>query len=227
MKAYAIFCDIMTNFAVQFITMNKLIRYFLQGLLFISPLAITIYAIYVSFQFVDGLLIQYLTDLIGFKIPGLGLIIILTFITLIGIIGSSILLKPILQSLDKLISQAPLVKIIYTSIKDFMSAFVGKDKKFTEPVLVKLSQDFDMERLGFITQHDLTGLGIEADKVAVYLPHSYTFSGNLVIVPVANIKTLNANSTEVMKFIVTAGVTAIHELKVSTETPPETEGLTQ
>ncbi len=217
----------MTNFAPQFITMNKLIRYFLQGLLFISPLAITIYAIYVSFQFIDGLLIQYLTDLIGFKIPGLGLIIILTFITLIGIIGSSILLKPILQSLDKIISQAPLVKIIYTSIKDFMSAFVGKDKKFTEPVLVKLSQDFDMERLGFITQHDLTGLGIEADKVAVYLPHSYTFSGNLVVVPVANIKALNANSTEVMKFIVTAGVTAIHELKVSTEPPAEKEGLTQ
>lgn len=197
--------------------MNKLIRYFLQGLLFISPLAITIYAIYVSFQFIDGLLIQYLTDLIGFKIPGLGLIIILTFITLIGIIGSSILLKPILHSLDKIISQAPLVKIIYTSIKDFMSAFVGKDKKFTEPVLVKLSQDFDMERLGFITQHDLTGLGIEADKVAVYLPHSYTFSGNLVIVPVANIKALNANSTEVMKFIVTAGVTAIQATKASPE----------
>ncbi len=198
--------------------MNKLIRYFLQGLLFISPLAITIYAIFVSFQFVDGLLKQYLTDLIGFKIPGLGLIIILTFITLIGIIGSSILLKPILQSLDKIISQAPLVKIIYTSIKDFMSAFVGKDKKFTEPVLIKLSQDFDMERLGFITQHDLSSLGIEADKVAVYLPHSYTFSGNLVIVPVANITALNANSTEVMKFIVTAGVTAIQATKAANET---------
>ena len=94
--------------------MNKLIRYFLQGLLLISPLAITIYAIYVSFEFIDGLLIQYLTDLIGFKIPGLGLIIILTFITLIGIIGSSILLEPLLKSLDKIISQAPLVKIIYT-----------------------------------------------------------------------------------------------------------------
>jgi uncharacterized membrane protein len=197
--------------------MNKIIRYFLQGLLLISPIAITIYAIYVSFEFVDGLLIQYLTELIGFKIPGLGLIIILTFITLIGVIGSSILLKPILNSLDKIISQAPLVKIIYTSIKDFMSAFVGKDKKFTEPVLVKFDKNIDLERLGFITQHDLTGLGIEANKVAVYLPHSYTFSGNLVIVPVENIKPLNANSTEVMKFIVTAGVTAIQAPKSNPE----------
>ncbi|MFA5971695.1 MAG: DUF502 domain-containing protein [Lentimicrobiaceae bacterium] len=199
--------------------MNKLIRYFLQGLLLISPIAITIYAIYVSFEFVDGLLIQYLTDLIGFKIPGLGLLIILIFITLIGIIGSSILLKPVLNSLDRIISQAPLVKIIYTSIKDFMSAFVGKDKKFTEPVLVKLDKNLDLERLGFITQHDLTGLGIEANKVAVYLPHSYTFSGNLVIVPVENIKALNANATEVMKFVVTAGVTAIQAQKLSAEKP--------
>jgi uncharacterized membrane protein len=199
--------------------MNKLIRYFLQGLLLISPIAITIYAIYVSFEFIDGLLIQYLTDLIGFKIPGLGLIIILTFITLIGIIGSSVILMPLLKSLDRIISQAPLVKIIYTSIKDFMSAFVGKDKKFTEPVLVKFDKNIDLERLGFITQHDLTGLGIEENKVAVYLPHSYTFSGNLVIVPVENIKPLNANSTEVMKFIVTAGVTAIQAPKASVETP--------
>jgi len=191
--------------------------------LLISPLAITIYAIYVSFEFIDGLLIQYLTEWIGFKIPGLGVIIILAFITLIGIIGSSILFEPILNSLDRIISQAPLVKIIYTSIKDFMSAFVGKDKKFTEPVLVKLSNDFDMERLGFITQNDLSGLGIEAGKVAVYLPHSYTFSGNLVIVPVENVKVLNANSTEVMKFIVTAGVTAIQAPKSGNETVAEPE----
>jgi len=189
--------------------MNKLIRYFLQGLLLLSPVAITIYALVVSFEFIDGLLIQYLTDLIGFKIPGLGIIIIATFITLIGVLGSSILIKPILNSVDKFISQAPLVKIIYTSIKDFMSAFVGKEKKFTEPVLVKISKDSDLEKIGFITQRDLSALGIETGKVAVYMPFSYTFSGSLFIIPVANITPLNTNSTEVMKFVVSAGVTNI------------------
>ena len=201
--------------------MNKLVRYFLQGLLLISPLAITIYAIVVSLEFVDGLLTQYITRFIGFKIPGLGLVIIVTFITLIGVLGSSILFKPIINSLDRLISQAPLVKIIYTSIKDFMNAFVGKDKKFTEPVLVKVNRDSDLEKLGFITQHDLTTLGIEAGKVAVYLPHSYNFSGNLFIVPAVNVKPLHANSAEVMKFIVTAGVTSIPAIRLTPE--PETE----
>jgi uncharacterized membrane protein len=215
----AIFCDLMTNFAEQSnITMNKLIRYFLQGLLLLSPVAITIYAIVVTFQYIDGLLLQDLTNLIGFKIPGLGIIIIVTFITLIGVLGSSILIKPMLSSIDEFISRAPLVKIIYTSIKDFMSAFVGKEKKFTEPVLVRMSKDSDLEKIGFITQHDLSALGIEDGKVAVYMPFSYTFSGNLYIVPSANIKPLNANSTEVMKFVVSAGVTTIAGHKNTHET---------
>jgi uncharacterized membrane protein len=203
--------------------MNKLIRYFFQGLLLMAPLAITIYTIVVSLEFIDGILNQYLTDLIGFKIPGLGLLIIVVFITLIGVVGSSILIKPLLNSLDKLISQAPLVKIIYTSIKDFMNAFVGKDKKFTEPVLVKVNKDSDLEKLGFITQHDLTTLGIGAGKVAVYLPHSYNFSGNLFIVPAANVQPLDANSTELMKFIVTAGVTSIPGKRNTPHSEIETE----
>jgi uncharacterized membrane protein len=201
--------------------MNKIIRYFLQGLLLLSPVAITIYAIVVTFEFIDGLLIQYLTDLIGFKIPGLGIIIIVSFITLIGILGSSILIKPMLNAIDAFISRAPLVKIIYTSIKDFMSAFVGKEKKFTEPVLVKMSKDSDLEKIGFVTQRDLSALGIDTDRVAVYMPFSYTFSGNLYIVPAENIKPLNANPTEVMKFVVSAGVTTVAGHKNLPETGVE------
>jgi uncharacterized membrane protein len=189
--------------------MSKVIRYFLQGLILMAPIAITIYAFFMLFEFVDGLLITYLTNLIGFRIPGLGLLIILITVTLIGFLGTTILFKPIISSLDRIISQAPLVKIIYTSIKDFMSAFVGKDKKFTEPVLVKVNKDAELEKLGFITQHDLTKLGIEKGKVAVYLPHSYNFSGNLFIVPAENVRPIDASPTEVMKFIVTAGVTSI------------------
>ncbi|NVO20467.1 MAG: DUF502 domain-containing protein [Bacteroidetes bacterium] len=189
--------------------MSKLIRYFLQGLLLLAPIAITVYALVVLFEFVDGLLISYLTELIGFRIPGLGLIIILATITLVGLMGSTILFKPIINSIDRLVSQAPLVNIIYTSIKDFMSAFVGKDKKFNEPVLVKVNKDSELEKLGFITQHDLTKLGLEKGKVAVYLPHSYNFSGNLFIVSSENVRPIDASPAEVMKFIVTAGVTSI------------------
>lgn len=202
--------------------MSKIIRYFLQGLILIAPIAITVYALVMLFEFIDGLLIKTLTNLIGFEIPGLGLVIIVVTISLIGFLGTTILFKPIISSLDKLISQAPLVKIIYTSIKDFMSAFVGKDKKFTEPVLVKVNKDAELEKFGFITQHDLSKLGVEKGKVAVYLPHSYNFSGNLFVVPIENVRPIDASPTEVMKFIVTAGVTSIPEpLEISGKDPSQ------
>jgi uncharacterized membrane protein len=188
---------------------GRFVKYFLQGLLYLAPLSLTIYTIYIIFLWGDSLVNSYIIKYLGFDIPGLGLIIVLLFITLVGYIGTTILFNPIITSLDKLVSQAPLVKIIYSSIKDFMSAFVGKDKKFTEPVLVKIYNGTNLEKLGFVTQRDLTSMGIDKGMVAVYLPHSYNFSGNLFIVPAENVRPITASPAEVMKFIVSAGVTSI------------------
>jgi uncharacterized membrane protein len=188
---------------------GQLVRFFLQGMLYLAPLSLTIYTIYVVVLWGNGLINSSIVKYLGFDIPGLGIIIVLLFVTLIGYIGTTILFKPILILLDKFISQAPLVKIIYSSIKDIMSAFVGKDKKFTEPVLVKIYEGTNLEKLGFVTQKDLTSMGIDKGMVAVYLPLSYTFSGNLFIVPAENVRPINASPTEVMKFIISAGVTSI------------------
>ncbi|GAB1403888.1 MAG: DUF502 domain-containing protein [Lentimicrobiaceae bacterium] len=193
------------------VIVKKILTWFIQGLIFTAPVVITVYIIVMLFNFVDGLLTGVIAGLIGIRIPGLGLLVVLGFITLIGFLSSSILFRPLLTYLDRLISQAPLVKIIYTSIKDFLSAFVGKEKRFTEPVLVKVGKGADLEKMGFITQHDLSSLGIKTGKIAVYLPHSYNFSGNLFIVPVENITPLHIPPAEAMKFIVTAGVTNIEK----------------
>jgi len=170
---------------------KRIFKYFLEGLILIAPISITIYALYKIFEILDGIL--------HFKIPGLGLLVILVVITLIGIIGSTIIAKPILAYYNRLLEKIPIIKIVYTSIKDLMSAFVGQKKKFTEAVLVKISSDSTLEKLGFITQKDLTSLGIEKGKVAVYFPHSYNFSGNLVIVSIENIKPISGSPTDIMK----------------------------
>ena len=205
---------------------GQIVKYFLQGLLYMAPLSLTIYTIYIIFQWGDSILNSYIVKFLGFDIPGLGLIIVLLFITLIGYVGTTILFNPIITSLDKLVSQAPLVKIIYSSIKDFMSAFVGKDKKFTEPVLVKIYNGTNLEKLGFVTQRDLTSMGIDKGMVAVYLPHSYNFSGNLFIVPAENVRPINASPAEVMKFIVSAGVTSIPHSSSAEITGEEIPGNT-
>ena len=188
---------------------RSFINYFFKGLLFLAPIVITLWAIIQLFNLIDGLLQGVIYNYIGIHIPGLGFIILLSLITFIGFIGSTIIFRPIITYFDKLLTRAPLIKIIYTAVKDLVSAFVGQKKRFTEPVLVQLDKDSNIEKIGFITNKDLSIVGISNEKVAVYLPHSYAWSGNLIIVSVKYVKPIEASSTEIMKFIISAGVTHI------------------
>ncbi len=186
--------------------MKKLVNYFLQGLLYIAPLGITAYIIYTIFNFMDGLLQEYLFEFFDIKIPGLGVLTLILFLILVGLLGRTIIADPLKLLFRNIIERIPLLNFIYSAFNDLFSAFVGKEKKFSKPVLVKVNLNSDLEKLGFITEEDLGLLG-EQDKVAVYFPHSYNFSGELFIVPLANIKTVDINSSDVMKFVVSAGLT--------------------
>ncbi len=181
--------------------MKKLISYFFQGILFTVPIAATIYVIYKLLIMVDGL--------IPLKIPGLGIVAILILITFFGYLGTLYFAHPFFSFVERLLERAPLAKIIYTSVKDLVSAFVGEKKRFTQPVLVTLNKESGIQQVGFVTQKDLTDLGIAKDKVAVYLPFSYSFMGGLVIVPKENVSPLNSSGTDMMKFIISGGVTEI------------------
>lgn len=96
-------------------------------------------------------------------------------------------------------------------MKDMMNAFVGKKKQFQKPVLVKIHKDTDVERLGFITKENLDELGIKEEKVAVYLPFSYAISGEVLIVPKVNVREIDASAADVMKLIISGGVTSVHK----------------
>lgn len=183
--------------------MKKIVSYFLQGVLYTVPVTVTGFVIYKIFILIDGIL--------PLQVPGLGLIAILVLLTVLGYLGSTIIGNPISAYFNRLVAKAPLVKIIYSAVQDLLQAFVGKKKSFDKPVLVKLEKDSDVRKLGFITQENLDDLGIEDGMVAVYLPHSYAFSGNQFIVPVENVTRLNVSAATVMKFIVSGGVTKIND----------------
>ncbi|MBN2614356.1 MAG: DUF502 domain-containing protein [Bacteroidales bacterium] len=189
---------------------KRLINYFLQGLLYLAPVTITLWVIYQIFVFIDSLLTSYIKAVIGIDIPGLGLIILLVTISLVGFLGSTFIFHPVVNYLDKVLTKTPLIKIVYTSVKDLVSAFVGQKKKFNEPVLIRMSREWEVERIGFITNHDLSIIGEPNKKVAVYLPHAYTWSGNIYVVPAENVKKIDAPAMEVMKFVISAGVTNIN-----------------
>jgi len=185
--------------------MKKVTKYFLQGLLYIAPFGITVYIIYSIFTFVDSLLKSTLLKLLNVDIPGLGLVIIVILIILTGIIGHTFIAKPFKSLFNRFIDKTPFLKVIYSALNDLFSAFVGKERKFDKPVLVLVNPISNLEKLGFLTEDDLTKLDVK-DKVAVYFPHSYNFSGELFIVPSDQVKPINISPAEVMKFIVSAGI---------------------
>ena len=183
--------------------MKKFINYFLQGLLYIVPISVTLYVVYWTFIKIDGIL--------PFQFPGLGLIAVIALITFIGFAGSAIIASPINSFYQGLLKKAPLLQTIYTSMKDLMRTFVGKKKGFDQAVLIKLYENSTIERIGFITNEDLSSLGIKGGKILVYLPHSYAFSGQLFVVEKSYITPIDKSSSEIMKLIVSGGVTEIEK----------------
>ena len=196
--------------------MKRFAGYFLQGLLYVAPLAITGYIIYVIFVFVDGILKTYIYDLIHKDIPGMGILVLIVIITILGFLGQTIIAQPFKSFISRLLNRAPIIKMIYTSFKDLLLAFAGKDKKFNHPVMVKVNKISNLEKIGFITQDDLSVIG-KNDLVAVYFPLSYTFSGELYLVPKQDIRPLNLSGAEAMKFIASGGVAGWETEKRETE----------
>ena len=190
--------------------MKKLARYFIQGILYLAPITVTAYIILLIFNFVDGILEDFLFVFMGLSIPGLGIIILIIVLTIVGYLGQTIIATPIKRFAKRTIESVPILNVVYSAFSDLFSAFVGKEKKFNKPVMVLVNPISNLEKIGFLTEKDLHLLG-EKEKVAVYFPHSYNFSGELFIVPVNQVRALNVNAGDIMKFVVSGGVAGLHE----------------
>jgi uncharacterized membrane protein len=179
---------------------QKLIQYFLQGLLVLGPVSITLYFIYFVFDKIDNILRP------AINIPGIGFVIIICFILLTGYLSSFFVMGRILDVMDKYLEKTPGVKLFYSFLRDFFEAFAGNKKKFTNSVLANVD-DTDIWRVGFITQEDMSSFGME-NHVAVYLPMAYSVAGNVYIVPKEKVKPItNISAAQSMKFAVSGGVT--------------------
>ena len=193
--------------------MKKLLNYFFQGLLVVIPIAVTIFVIYKIITWIDNLLpFQIPVKLPGIgevSIPGLGILTIVIAVTAFGYLAKFFVANPFFVLLERILERTPLLKIIYTSVKDLIEAFVGEKKRFNQPVLVTVNKESGVQRIGFITQKDLSVLGISSHKMAVYLPFSDGFNGQLLIVPAENVEKIDASGTEMMKFVISGGVTEV------------------
>ncbi|GMV10894.1 MAG TPA: DUF502 domain-containing protein [Gemmatimonadaceae bacterium] len=179
---------------------RRILGYFFRGLVFLTPVVITAYVVVVVFKTIDGWL--------GLPIPGAGFAVSLAVITLFGFLASSFLTRSLITALDDLLERLPFVRLLYSSTRDLVNAFVGEKRRFDKPVVVDLFPGGNARALGFVTQDALNQLDMPG-HVSVYMPHSYNFSGQMYLFPTSAVTRLDTNSSDMMAFIVSGGVTEI------------------
>jgi len=195
---------------------SKLLNYFLQGLLVIAPIAITIYAVYSVVSFIDNQVPIFTAKGEDGKVYvrnyGLGFLIVIVAIIFIGYISSFFIKNRVFNLFDGVLKRTPGIRFIYSTTKEFFEAFAGEKKKFNKPVLANID-DNDVWRVGFITQEEAKDFGF-SEYVAVYIPMSYSIAGNVYLLPRARVRIVtNINATDAMKFAISGGVTAVEEEK--------------
>ena len=199
---------------------------FFQGVVVLAPIGVTIWVVVSLFNWVDN----FLPNLLNFifplqfaevngqipKVTGLGFVVAITLVLIVGWLSSLFFVERLMSLFDKLLEKTPGVKIIYSSVKDFLEAFAGNKKKFDKPVLVCIDAE-DIWRIGFITQENCEHLGLK-DHVTVYVPHSYAISGISFILPLSKTKKLpkHINASEAMKYVISGGVTTVDDAEGTT-----------
>jgi uncharacterized membrane protein len=194
---------------------KQLFQYFLQGLLVLAPVVVTGYALYWVVTSIDELLpiFTIIDDQGKVKVRnfGLGFVIIIGAISIVGYLSTFFIQSRIFNLFDHWLEKVPGIKFVYTTVKDFFEAFAGEKKKFNKPVLANVD-DNDVWRVAFLTRDDMDDFGLK-DYVAVYVPMSYSISGNVYLIPSDRIKSLDGHVTgsEAMKFAISGGVTKLEE----------------
>ena len=185
--------------------MRTLTRSFAQGLLVLAPIAITIWVVIFTVTTLD--------DWLDTGIPGLGIVIAAIGITIIGYLTGNVVGNKLLEWLEAGMQRVPLIRILYNALRDLFGAFVGTQRKFDKPVAVEVNRD-GLKVLGFLTAERFDDPQL-AGHVSVYLPESYNFAGNLIVVPRERVYPLDADGAEFMAFIVSGGVTAMNAAKTA------------
>jgi uncharacterized membrane protein len=177
--------------------MRRLINYFLRGLVVTAPVALTLYILWTVFVRLDSWL--------GLPVPGVGFLLTIALVTMVGFLASNLVTRGVVSLVEQALQRLPFVRLLYSSTKDLLNAFVGEKRRFDKPVVVALSPGGSAKAIGFVTRESLDQLGL-AGHVAVYLPHSYNFAGNLILFPAEQVQRLAAESAAVMAFIISGGV---------------------
>ncbi|MEK6628113.1 MAG: DUF502 domain-containing protein [Bdellovibrionota bacterium] len=191
--------------------MNKLQKIFVSGLISFLPIAITIYVVYSVVTLVENLLGNFLRNILPHNayIPGFGFLSTLVLILLLGFLLNNFVTAGLLHQLQQKLTELPLIKVVYSPLRDLMNLFSkGGNKAMQKVVLVQF--DLQKEVLGLVTREDFndldSNLKINPDKIAVYIPMSYGLGGYTVLVSKSQVVPVNIPVDKALSLALTAWI---------------------
>jgi uncharacterized membrane protein len=166
---------------------NRLSQYFFRGLITFLPLAITVYVLVIFITWTERTAMQLLRPLTGeFYLPGLGIALGALLIVALGGLMSMRVTGKLLSYVELPFTNLPVVKSIYSSLKNFADYFAPHEQDAQQVVLLKMP-GHELSTVGLVTRQSMKGLprGLAEldDQVAVYLPMGYMIGGYTVFVP--------------------------------------------
>ena len=185
--------------------MTKLIsQYFFRGLITALPLGLTVYLLYAFLSWSETLAKQVIQPFIGtFYVPGMGLILGIIGIFLLGFLVSHRAFGKLLSLVELPFTNLPVVKSIYSSLKNFADYFSPGRSEATQQTVVTLKlPGHPLELVGLVTRHHVEGLPpgfLQGDRVAVYLPMGYMIGGYTVFVPREWVQPIDMTVEEAMR----------------------------
>jgi uncharacterized membrane protein len=193
----------------------RLGRYFVHGVLILAPIVVTLSLLHWVVFSIDGWLRPYV------GLPGVGFLLVMFGVLVIGWIGSFFLIDRLFALFDRWFERVPGLSFIYSSVRDFFQAFVGKKRRFTKAVLVNVLAD-EVWQVGFLTDEDVTNFNLGAEYVSAYVPQAYNVAGQLYLIKRERIRPIDhLPSADVMKYAVTGGAVDIPSPPPAAKTPPK------
>lgn len=189
--------------------MNSILRNFINGILTILPIILVIYVVYKTFMFLDGILGNVLKPYLKEDyIPGIGLLVTFLLITILGWLSTKFFTGAIFRMIDIFLEKIPVIKTIYSVIKDTIHSFLGEKKSFSKVAIITIPST-EVKAIGFITTEDLESFYHPLkDYVAVYIQQTFQIAGFTFLLPKDEVEIIDVKPEDAMKFILSGGMTS-------------------
>lgn len=191
---------------------NMFLKPLLKGSLVVFPVLITIWLIWSLVTWIDGFgkkaLQPFLLDHLIF--PGAGLIVVITILLAVGLLFQFNYINWLFNKIETYLMKFPLVKTVYSAMKDLAGMFDNNKNNDQQVVLVNMESSGLGYLVGMITNNNLPSVVSQTvnneQLVAVYLPMSYMVGGYTILVEKNKVKPVDWTFEEAMRFALTAGV---------------------